>query len=295
MSPVKKIKVESVEITIFDTKEGEDFFSITDMLKAKDGDFFVTEGLRNRNTLEFLGAWESLHNAHFNYGEFAIIRNQAGLNNFKVSVKEWVSRTNAIGITAKTGRYGGTYAHKDIAMHFCMWISPVFQLYVIKEYERLKEIENNQYNLEWNVKRIISKANYRVHTDAVERHVLPLLSSAQKKEWIYADEADVLNIALFGCTAKQWREANTDRVKKGENIRDMASINELLVLSNLESLNAELIKRELSKEERIQILKETAREQKTLLDKVDVIKSLKKIDDRTLPNASSAIADNQSV
>ena len=292
MSPTKKIKVENVEITIFDSKDGNDFFSITDMMKAKDGDFFVTDWLRNRNTLEFLGAWENLNNPDFNYGEFAIIRNQAGLNNFKISVKEWVARTNAIGIKSKAGRYGGTYAHKDIAMQFCMWISPVFQLYVIKEYERLKEIENNQYNLEWNVRRIISKANYKVHTDAVDKYVLPLLTPTQKKEWIYADEADILNIAHFGCTAKQWREANPERAQKGENIRDMASINELLILSNLESLNAELIKQGIQKEERINILTKTSREQKGLLDKIDVIKSLKKIDNSTLPKASSSSDNN---
>jgi len=260
-------------------------------LKAKDVDFFVTDWLRNRNTLEFLGAWESLHNKNFNYGEFATIRNQAGLNNFKISVKEWVEKTNAIGIVAKTGRYGGTYAHKDIAMQFCMWISPVFQLYVIKEYERLKEIESNQYNLEWNVRRVLSKANYRIHTDAIDKYVIPTLTIGQKREWIYADEADVLNIALFGCTAKQWREANQERAMRGENIRDMASINELLVLTNLENLNAELIKRGIVKKERIRLLSMTAQEQKTLLDKVDIMKSIKKLDLKTLPDAQKQIDD----
>ncbi len=291
MSPTKKIKVQDVEITIFDDRDEGDFFSITDMLKAKDGDFFVTDWLRNRNTLEFLGAWESLHNPNFNYGEFAIIRNQAGLNNFKISVKDWVGRTNATGIRSKAGRYGGTYAHKDIAMQFCMWISPIFQLYVIQEYQRLKEIESNQYNLEWNVRRIISKTNYRVQTDAVEKHLVPNLSSGQNREWVYASEADILNIALFGCTAKQWQNANPERALRGENIRDMASINELLILSNLENLNADLIKRGTCKKDRIRILIQIANEQRTLLDKADVIKSLKKKDDNTLPDAQREIGD----
>ncbi len=293
MSPNRIIKVENTEITIFNTSEGQDFFSITDMLKAKDGDFFVTDWLRNRNTLEFLGAWESLHNKNFNYGEFAIIRNQAGLNNFKISVKEWVERTNAIGIVAKTGRYGGTFAHKDIAMQFCMWISPVFQLYVIKEYERLKEVEFNQYNIEWNIRRVLAKSNYRIHTDAIDKYVIPTLTIGQKRDWIYADEADVLNIALFGCTAKQWRAANPERAAKNENIRDMASINELLILTNLENLNADLIKRGMDKKDRIRILSQTANEQRTLLDKVDVIKSLKKLDEKTLPDAHKQIEDKQ--
>ncbi len=291
MSPTKKIKVQDVEITIFDDRDEGDFFSITDMLKAKDGDFFVTDWLRNRNTLEFLGAWESLHNPNFNYGEFAIIRNQAGLNNFKISVKDWVGRTNATGIRSKAGRYGGTYAHKDIAMQFCMWISPIFQLYVIQEYQRLKEIESNQYNLEWNVRRIISKTNYRVQTDAVEKHLVPNLSSGQNREWVYASEADILNIALFGCTAKQWQNANPERALRGENIRDMASINELLILSNLENLNADLIKRGTCKKDRIRILIQIANEQRTLLDKADVIKSLKKKDGNTLPDAQREIGD----
>lgn len=226
-------------------------------------------------------------------GRVYIIRNQAGLNNFKISVKEWVERTSAIGIVAKTGRYGGTFAHKDIAMQFCMWISPVFQLYVIKEYERLKEIEFNQYNIEWNVRRVLAKSNYRIHTDAIDKFVIPTLTIGQKREWIYADEADVLNIALFGCTAKQWRVANPERAARNENIRDMASINELLILTNLENLNADLIKRGVEKKDRIRILSQTASEQRNLLDQVDVIKSLKKLDDKTLPAAHKQIEDKQ--
>lgn len=235
MSKSNKLEVQGVEIAI-KSINNEDYISLTDMLKAKDGDFFISDWLRNRNTLEFIGIWEELNNPNFNYGEFAIIRSQAGLNSYKISVKEWVEKTNAIGIKSTTGRYGGTFAHKDIAFEFGMWISPAFKLYIIKEYQRLKEIENNQYNLEWNVKRILSKSNYEIHTEAVKNHIIPKIDA--KKDFAHAEEADLLNLALFGCTAKQWREANPQRALQGENVRDMASINELIVLSNIENLNA---------------------------------------------------------
>jgi len=263
------------------------------MIKAKDGDFFISDWLRNRNTLEYLAAWESLNNPNFNYGEFATIKDKSGLNNFKISVKDWVERTNAIGITAKAGRYGGTYAHTDIAFNFGMWISPMFQLYIVKEYQRLKEIESNQYNLEWNVKRLLSKANYRISTDAIDKYMIPKLSFSQRKEWIYSDEADLLNIVMFGCTAKQWREANPERALKGENLRDVASINDLAILSNLESLNATLVKNGLSKKERAKILIETAKEQKKILDGVDFIKSIKKTSETTYLEAQQAEDTNE--
>lgn len=280
MAKYNKLIVEGIEITL--TQVGEnDFISLTDMVRAKDGDFFVSDWLRNRNTLEYLGAWETLNNPNFNYGEFAIIKDKSGLNNFKVSVKEWVERTNSIGITAKTGRYGGTYAHKDIAFNFGMWISPVFQLYIVKEYQRLKEIESNKYNLEWNVRRILTKTNYKIHTDAIKNYVIPRLSYSQKKDWIYAEEADLLNIVLFGCTAKQWKEVNPERVLKGENIRDMASINELAILSNLENLNAVLNKQGVDKQKRLKILSNLVTEQRTVLGKIDIIKSVKKQNDMT--------------
>ncbi len=275
------ITVQGIDISITKNKE-EDYISLTDMVKAKDGDFFISDWLRNRNTLEYIGAWESINNPNFNYGEFAIIKERSGLNSFKISVKEWSQRTNAIGIIAKTGRYGGTYAHKDIAFNFGMWISPVFQLYIVKEYQRLKEIESNQYNVEWNVKRILSKANYHIHTDAINKYIIPKISISQKKEWIYADEADMLNIIMFGCTAKQWREANPQRVLNGENIRDMASINELAILSNLETLNSSLIKQGIERRQRSRILLEQAREQKQILDSYDFTKSVKKITNCTL-------------
>ncbi len=182
----------------------EDYISITDMLKSKDGDFFVSDWLRNRNTIEFLGIWEEIHNPDFNCGEFAIIKSHAGLNSYKISVKEWVSKTNAIGIISKAGRYGGTYAHKDIAFEFGMWISPKFKLLLIKEFERLKQEEQKQ--LGWSAKRELSKINYRIHTDAIKNNLIPEKLNKDQINYVYAEEADVLNMALFGMTAKEWRE-----------------------------------------------------------------------------------------
>ena len=288
------MQVEGTEIAVT-TINNNDYISITDMIKAKDGDFFISDWLRNRNTLQYLGAWESLYNPNFNYGEFAIIKDKSGLNHFKISVKEWVAKTNAIGLTAKAGRYGGTYAHKDIAFHFCMWISPEFQLYVVKEYQRLKEIENNQYNLEWNVKRVLSKANYQLQTDAIKNYILPQKHESVKDEWVYADEADMLNLVMFNCTAKQWRVLNPQRVALGENIRDMASINDLNIISNLESLNATLIKQGVSKKDRFSMLSETAKEQRTLLEQYDYIKSIKKIDNTTYVDAPKLSKFDQSL
>ena len=287
----KTITVQGIDISLYKHND-EDYICITDMIKAKDGDFFITDWLRNRNTLEFLGVWERMYNPNFNYGEFAIIKNKSGLNNFKISVKEWTERTNAIGLIAKTGRYGGTYAHKDIAFEFGTWISPMFKLYIIKEYQRLKEIENNQYGLEWNVKRVLSKVNYAVHTDAIQQYVIPYIGFSQKKEWVYSSEADMINIIVFGCTAKQWREANMDRVMRGENIRDMASINELAILSNLESQNALLIKQNINRKERAKILSETCREQRELLEQRDFIKSVKKLSDNTYIDAKDKSNDD---
>ena len=200
------------------------------------------------------------------------------MNSFKVSVKEWVEKTNAIGIFSKAGRYGGTYAHKDIAFEFGTWISPTFKLYLITEFQRLKEIETNQYNLEWNFKRIISKANYHIQTDAIKNYILPQKDYDKEKEWlIYAEEADLLNVALFHCTAKDWREANPKHAEQGINIRDIASINELAVLSNLESLNAEMIKSGIDRKNRYKKLKEIATYQLTILNEKDFMKALKKL------------------
>ena len=231
----------------------EDYISITDMLKSKDGDFFVSDWLRNRNTIEFLGIWEELHNPNFNYGEFAIIKSQAGLNSYKISVKEWTSKTNAIGIVSKAGRYGGTYAQKDIAFEFGMWISPKFKLLLIKEFERLKAEEQKQ--LGWNVKRELSKINYRIHTDAIKNNLIPKELTKEQINYIYANEADVLNMALFGITAKTWRENN---IGKQGNIRDYASIDELICLANLENLNSVFINDGLSQSERLERLNKIA-------------------------------------
>lgn len=273
----KKITVQDLDINITN-HNNEDYICLTDMIKAKDGDFFVSDWLRNANTLEYLAAWEGMNNPDFNYGEFAIIRSSSGTNSYKISVKEWVSKTGSIGIIAKTGRYGGTYAHKDIAFNFGMWISPSFQLYIVKEYQRLKEIESNKYGLEWDVKRIFTRLNYTIHTDAVKNYIIPKAGYTKAKEWLlYAEEADLLNIALFGCTAKDWREVNPERALKGENIRDMASINELAILSNLESLNSTLIKQNVNKKERFKILHTTAKDQLETLSKIDYIKTLKKL------------------
>lgn len=274
------ITVQNINISIT-TINNEDYICLTDMIKAKDGDFVISDWLRNRDTIEYIGTWESLTNPNFNYGEFTIIRNESGARAYRISIKEWIERTNAIGIIAKTGRYGGTYAHKDIAFNFGMWISPVFQLYIVKEYQRLKEIENNQYNLEWSVKRVLSKVNYSIHTDAIKNYIIPKLTLSDKRDWIYADEADMLNIVMFGCTAKQWRDANPQRVLEGENIRDMASINELAILSNIENLNSIFIKQGINKKTRMRLLSITVLEQKNILDKIDILKTIKKQTENT--------------
>ncbi len=254
---------------------GEDYISLTDMIKSKDGEFFVKDWLRNRNTLEFLAVWEQMHNPEFNRDGFLPLAEQSGLNAFKISVKEWIDKTNAKGIVAQTGRYGGTYAHRDIAFEFGSWISPVFKLYLIKEYQRLKEIENNQYNLEWNVKRIVSKANYQIHTDAVKTHLIPI-STKWNKDFEYAEEADILNMALFGYTAKEWRNQNPERDKVGENVRDSASINDLIVLSNMESLNAKMIRDGLDKKTRFEKLQQEAAYEMRVLSGKDFMKSIKR-------------------
>lgn len=233
------------------------------MLKAKDGDFFISDWLRNRNTLEYLGIWEKLYNPHFNYGEFAIIRNQSGLNSFKISVKEYVARTQAIGLQAKVGRYGGTYSHKDIAFEFGMWISAEFKIYLVREFQRLKEQEQAQ--LGWSAKRELSKINYHIHTDAVQKHLLPLEVTPQQAARIYASEADVLNVAMFGMTAQEWREANPEL--KG-NIRDYATINELICLSNMENLNALFIHESIPQKERLIRLNQIAIQQMQILEDI---------------------------
>lgn len=256
---MSSLTVKDTEIRLIKLN-GEDYICISDMLKAKDGDFFVKDWLRNRNTMEFLGIWERLNNPNFNWGEFALIRNQAGLNSFKISVKEFVEKTNAISLQAKTGRYGGTYAHKDIAFEFGMWISAEFKIYLIKEFQRLKAEEQKQ--LGWNVKRELTKLNYRIHADAVKSNLIPAALSAKQTAIVYASEADVLNMALFGTTAREWSAANP--ALKG-NMRDYADVAQLICLANLESLNAVLIEEQISQAKRLERLNQIAIRQMRIL------------------------------
>jgi hypothetical protein len=270
MSKDKKIQVEGKEITIILDNEQE-FISLTDMLTAKDGDFFISDWLRNRNTVEYLGIWESVYNPGFNYGEFAIIKSQSGLNSYKLSVKDWVKKTNAIGIKAKAGRYGGTYAHPDIAFEFGMWISPQFKIYLIKEFQRLKNEENSRLKVEWNFQRTLSKINYHIHTDAIKENLIPSKITKQQASLVYANEADLLNVALFGVTAKEWRDNNP---KKEGNIREFATLEQLVVLSNLESINALFIRQCLTQNERLIQLNKTAIIQMKSLLENNTIKKL---------------------
>ncbi len=264
-----KIVVQDTEITVIQVNSN-DYICLTDMIKAKDGDFFVTDWLRNRNTLEYIGIWEKVYNPNFNYGEFAIIRNQAGLNSFKISVKDFVSRTNAVGLQAKAGRYGGTYAHKDIAFEFAMWISPAFKVYLVQDFQRLKEEEQKQ--LGWSVKRELAKINYHIHTDAIKENLVPEEIDRYHASLIYANEADVLNVALFGVTAKEWRDANPDL--KG-NIRDYANINQLICLSNMENLNAVFINKGMPQRDRLIELNKIAIQQMKVLEGVEERRMLK--------------------
>ena len=231
-----KITVQNTQITVVTINE-RDYISLTDMVRnIENGLALIEKWLRNKNTIEFLGIWEEMYNPYFNSPEFEGIKNAAGLNRFILSVKQWVEKTNSRGIIAKAGRYGGTYAHKDIAFEFATWVSPQFKLYLIQEFERMKSDEQKQ--LGWTAKRELSKINYRIHTDAIKQNLIPEEVTAAQASIIYAEEADVLNVAMFGQTAKQWREAHPEL--KG-NIRDYASINELICLANMENINAVLI------------------------------------------------------
>ena len=247
-----KISVKDTEVSVIKV-QNEDYISLTDMLKAKEGEFFFSNWLRNRNTIEFLGIWEKLNNPDFNYVEFDIIKTVAGLNNFRLSAKEWMERTNAIGIVSRAGRYGGTYAHKDIAFEFAMWISPEFKVYLIHEFQRLKSIEEAKQG--WNAKRELAKINYHIHTSAVSRNLIPDRVTVDQLRYMYASEADILNVALFGMTASEWRNANPEM---SGNIRDQASINELICLSNMESMNSVMINEGLSQSDRLSRLNEMA-------------------------------------
>ena len=248
----------------------EDYICLTDMLKAKDGEFFITDWLRNRNTLEYIGIWERIYNPAFNYGEFATIRNQAGLHSFKIGVQEFTERTNAACLVSRAGRYGGTFAHKDIAFEFAMWISAEFKIYIVREFQRLKARE--QELVGWSAKRELAKINYRIHTDAILRNLVPPAVSRAQTSVIYASDADVLNVALFGQTHRQWQEANPSL--KG-NQRDHATVDQLICLSNLENINAVLIHDGLPQSQRLQKLNAIAIQQMRILSEVGTRKYLK--------------------
>ncbi len=270
---MSKITVKGKEISII-SKQEEDYICLTDMAKYRDAertDYIIFNWLRNRNTIEFLGLWEQLNNPDFNPIEFDGIRMQAGLNTFILTAKRWIESTNAIGLISKTGRYGGTYAHKDIAFEFASWISVEFKLYLIKEFQRLKEEERKQ--LGWDIRRNLARINYRIHTDAIKEHLIPPELTSKQTNLIYASEADVLNMALFGMTAKDWRENNPG---KTGNIRDYADVSQLVCLSNLENLNALFIQENIPQSERLRKLNQIAIQQMKLLTDDTRIKLLEK-------------------
>jgi hypothetical protein len=265
------INVQGTAITILSQKE-DDYICLTDMAKRFGGDDLIYSWMRNRNTLEFLGIWEQMHNPGFKGGEFETFKKEAGLNSFHLTPKKWIEATQAIGIQSRAGRYGGgTYAHKDLAFEFGSWLSPEFKLYLIKEFQRLKEDENRRLSLEWNLNRTLSKVNYRIHTDAIKENIIPANITKEQEQYIYANEADVLNVALFGLTAMQWRKANPG--KEG-NVRDYSTVEQLLVLANLESMNAEFIRMGLPQGERLRKLNAIAIQQLKSLVGNDNIKKL---------------------
>lgn len=266
-----KIIVKGVEITII-RHLNDDYISLTDMIKSFGDDSIIKNWLRNRNTIEFLGIWEQINNPDFNLVEFDLIKKQSGLNSFVLSAKKWIDSTNANGIIASAGRYGGTFAHRDIAFEFGSWLNAEFKLYLIKEFQRLKEEETNKLKLEWNLQRTLAKVNYRIHTDAIKENLIPTLLSKKQLNIIYANEADLLNVALFGITAKEWRDENPNL---DGNIRDYATIEQLVVLSNLESINAVLIQQGAIQSERLKQLNKVAISQMKSLLRRNVQKKLK--------------------
>lgn len=272
MAKVKSdtLHVKGIDVGIYTEDYRNEYISLTDIARFRNSDdprFAIQNWMRNRNTIEFLGLWESLHNPNFNRVQFDTFRTEAGLNRFVMTPSKWVENTGSIGITAKAGRYGGTYAHSDIAMEFASWISAEFKLYLMKDYRRLKFDENSRLSLSWNLNREILKLNYRVHTDAIQQNLLPPDLTREQQSFVYADEADMLNVALFGLTAAQWRSQNQGC--KG-NIRDYASLQQLLVLANMESYNALLIEQKLPQTERLQMLRQMAVRQLQVLSSLDV-------------------------
>ena len=267
---MSKINIEGSEISVI-AIGNRDYISLTDMVRnIENGSALIEKWLRNKNTIEVLGIWEDMYNPNFNSPEFEGIKIEAGLNRFILSVKQWVKKTNSIGIVAKAGRYGGTYAHKDIAFEFASWVSPYFKLYLIKEFERLKKEE--QEKLGWDIKRNLAKINYRIHTDAIKNNLVPEKLPKEKINFIYASEADILNVALFGMTAKEWREENP---KLKGNIRDYADISQLVCLSNLENLNAVFINEGMKQSDRLEKLNFIAIEQMKILSEAETTKKLK--------------------
>lgn len=268
------VRVKGTNITVLAHKE-QDYISLTDIARHKDAqrtDYLISNWLRNRNTVEFLGIWEALNNPAFNPIEFDGIRRQTGLNSFILTAKQWADKTGAIGLISKPGRYGGTFAHKDIAFEFASWISVEFKLFLIKEFQRLKEDENSRLSLAWDLNRTLSKLNYRIHTDAIQAHLIPPEITPTQAAITYATEADLLNVALFGHTAAEWRRANTD--KQG-NVRDYATMEQLLVLANIEGMNAELIHMGLAQGERLKRLNQIAIRQMRVLTAAPAVKQLK--------------------
>lgn len=264
------IHAKGIDIGIYTSDFKNEYISITDIAKYRNEDdprFIIQNWMRNKNTIEFLCVWEELHNPNFNRVQFEAVRNEAGLNRFVMTPTKWVNTTDAIGIVSKAGRYGGTYAHSDIAMSFATWISPEFQLYIMKDYQRLKTEENSRLSLNWNLNREISKLNYRIHTDAIKENLIPAELTPRQISYTYASEADLLNVVLFGKTAKQWRDENP---KQKGNIRDTATIHQLLVLSNLESYNAVLINQGKPQSERMLLLHDLAVQQMKTLTSIDL-------------------------
>ena len=270
----KKINVQGVDIVLYENNK-EDFISLTDIARYRDverSDYILQNWLRNKSTIEFIGLWETFNNPDFNSIEFDGIRNMAGSNSFALTPKRWIEATNSIGIVSKTGRYGGTFAHRDIAFEFATWLSAEFKFYLIKEFQRLKNEENDRLKLEWNLQRTIAKINYGIHTDAIKENLIPKEITKRQAGLVYANEADLLNVALFGITAKEWRDNNPGQ--KG-NIRDYATLEQLVVLSNMESINALLIQQGLSQGDRLIQLNSVAITQMKSLIEDKAIKKIK--------------------
>ncbi len=271
-----KINVIDYNITVIRV-DGNDYISLTDLAKYADNDdprFPIQNWMRNKDVISYLGLWERLHNSNFKRVEFDTFKSEAGSNKFKISPQKWIKETNAIGMISKSGKGGGTYAHSDIALEFASWLSPEFKLYLIQEFERLKTAEAYQQKIEWHTNRVLTKVSYLIHTDAVKNNIVPTLTEKQK-QFIYAEEADVLNVALFGMTAKEWREKNPNLLEEG-NIRDYTDLLHLVILSNLENINAELIKMGITQYERLVRLNDIAKKQIELLRRN---KSFEKLED----------------